>query len=490
MTLFGGRQFPFANLDRTYIRGAAVVRIEPILSQFCCAASVSYAYFPALIALNDPEKIVRNNILVVGAYGLIGYGVSSKLIAGGCKVTGLGRNAQLGRRVLPGVPWIEADVQTLCDEWSWHAILEDFSTVVNCSGALQDSPDDDLEAIHHLSVKALAQACAAKDIALIQISAVGATPDASTRFLATKGRGDAAIRAVAGKWHIFRPGLVLAQNAYGGTTMLRMLAAFPICQPIASPEAEVQTVALDYVAEVVLAATQAKIAYGVDVDLVESKAHTLRDLVADMRGWLGFSPAKLELAAPNLVVRVVSKTADSLAWLGWRSPLRSTAIKVLTEGVLGKPADLSQFGLPPAPTLKQTLKGLRVGGQDRLFARIALLFPFILLCLSLFWLTSGIVGIVRLNEAAQVLREVGWSAGLAMTSVYFWSLVDIIIGIGFAFRRYAYSACWAAVGVSVLYLVASTFTVPFLWLDPLGPLVKVVPSIALALVARAALDTR
>ena len=44
--------------------------------------------------------------------------------------------------------------------------------------------------------------------------------------------------------------------------------------------------------------------------------------------------------------------------------------------------------------------------------------------------------------------------------------------------------------LSPAYLVAATALTPTLWLDPLGPLVKVVPSIVLALVALAILDER
>ena len=429
-------------------------------------------------------------ILVVGAYGLIGQGVSEKLIAAGHNVTGLGRNLQTAERVLPGVPWITRDIRTLVDADAWRAILADFSTVVNCSGALQDGPDDDLEAIHHHAIAALAATCAAEDVSLIQISAVGAAPDASTPFMASKGRGDAAIRASGGKWHIFRPGLVLASNAYGGTTLLRMLAAFPWLQPIAAPDAEIQTVSLEDVANTVLAAANGEIPNGFEADLVEPDAQTLREVVRQIRHWLGFRPARFDLVIPGPGVAAVSKLADALSWFGWKSPLRSTAITVLTEGVRGSHVDLGKFGLPPVSALNQTMSKTPVGVQDRLFARMALLAPIIFFCLCLFWLISGLVGIVRAKEAAQVLQNVGWSAGLAIASVLFWALVDIGIGVAFAFRKYASLACWTAVGVSAFYLVASTFTVPSLWIDPLGPLVKVVPTIVLALVARAALDTR
>ncbi len=368
--------------------------------------------------------------------------------------------------------------------------MDRFSVVVNCSGALQDGPEDDLEATHHHAVSALATACAASDILLIQISAVGARLDATTPFLSSKARGDAAIKESGVRYHIFRPGLVLASNAYGGTAMLHMLAAFPWVQPIASPEAAIQTVALDDVAGAVAAAIAGDTPIGFEGDLVETQAHSLRDVVAAVRHWLGFQPASLELKLPDFAMTAISKIADALSRLGWQSPLRSTSVRVLTEGVRGEPADLTIFGLSSPSSLYQTLSNIPAGAQARLFARMALLMPLILVCLSLFWLTSGIVGLARVNEAAVVLEDVGWSTGMAVASVVFWSLVDMAIGVAFLIRRYVRRACWTAVAVSLFYLLAATIAVPALWLDPLGPLIKVVPSILLALVARAALDTR
>ena len=434
--------------------------------------------------------IPSGNVLVLGAYGLIGYGVTQRLLRDGFQVTGLGRDASTAQRVLPGVPWIERDLKHLCDDADWTDILQGVSLVVNCSGALQDSPNDDLEALHHKAIAALAQACAAQDVALVQISAVGAAPDAATHFMASKGRGDAAIRAAGGSWHILRPGLVLAQNAYGGTTMIRMLAAIPWVQPLAASDAKIQTVALSDVANAVSAAARGKIPFGTELDLVEPDTHSLREVIAKMRQWLGFRPARIEVTLPRFCLTAVSKMADALAYLGWRSPLRSTALAVLGDGVRGTATDLAQFEEPPLSSLEKTLRDMPVGVQDRLFARMTLLMPVILACLCLFWLASGTIGLFRVDAAADILRNVGWPGGLARASVIFWALVDIAIGVAFAFRRSAYGACWAAIGVSLFYLAASTLTVPSLWADPLGPLVKVVPLIVLALVARVTLDAR
>lgn len=435
---------------------------------------------------NPPEM----TILVVGAYGLIGCGIAQRLERDGHTIIGLGRDTDTGKRVLPTINWLSADLRSLTEVTAWQPFLKDVDAVVNCSGALQDGPEDDLEVVHHYAVAALAQACGSANVKLVQISAAGADLGASTPFLASKARGDAAIQSADVNHHIFRPGLVLARHSYGGTTMLRMLAAFPLFQPIAVPNAKVQTVALDDVADAVSSALAGTIRNGFIGDLVENEVHSLRDVVASMRQWLGLAPARREFIIPEVLVRATSKIADGLGKLGWRSPLRTTAVKVLAEGVTGAPTDLSKFGMPPVKSLSQTLASMPARAEDRLFARMALLTPIIIATLIVFWFLSGIIGLISVNEAALVLEDVGWPRALAVASVLFWALVDIGIAAGFAYRPYAKMTCWCAIGVSLFYLGASTTFVPYLWLDPLGPMVKILPSIALALVARIALETR
>ena len=440
---------------------------------------------------NAGTKIpARKDILVIGAYGLIGRGVCRRLRADGHRITGLGRNAKTANRVLPDITWIIQDLSGLCDAGAWHTILRDVSVVVNCSGVLQDGLDDNLEKIHHHVVSALASACADAHVQLIQISATGVRLDAPTQFLASKARGDDAIRGSKAHYQILRPGLVLAPHAYGGTALLRMLAAVPFVQPIAMPQAQIQTVSLDDLTAIVSVAVDGELPLGFETDLVETEVHTLSEIVQSVRHWLGFGAAKRVIEFPNFLTRSLGRVADIASLAGWRSPLRSTALTVLAEGVKGEPANLSQFGLPAMSPLSETLANMPARAEDRLFARMALLAPIMVVALCLFWLASGLIGLMRAKEAAMVLETAGWPHIFAISSVVFWAIVDLGIAGAFVFRKYAPLACWAAIGVSLFYLVASTLVVPQLWLDPLGPLVKVIPGIVLALVARAALETR
>jgi uncharacterized protein YbjT (DUF2867 family) len=407
------------------------------------------------------------------------------MLADGVRVTGLGRSRATAQKVLPDIDWLIQDLSDLTHAEAWATPLEGITCVVNCSGALQDGPLDDLETVHHLAIAALAQVCAARDIPLIQISAVGAAPDAPTQFMASKGRGDAAIRNSGIRYAIFRPGLVLAPHAYGGTALLRMLAAMPLVHPIALPDAQIQTVASDDIADAVCAALRGELPERFECDLVEDEAHSLHDVVAAHRHWLGFGAARITWVLPAFVTSLTAKVADGLSYLGWRSPMRSTALAVLSDGVRGEPGDMF-----PVKSLQATLRSMPATVEDRLHARLSLLMPVLVATLALFWALSGLIGFARIYAASQVLVDVGWPAALAAASVAFWSAVDLALAAAILVRRAAKQACMAMIIVSIFYLSATTVFVPHLWLDPLGPMVKVLPGIALAMVTRVALETR
>jgi NAD(P)-dependent dehydrogenase (short-subunit alcohol dehydrogenase family) len=178
--------------------------------------------------------------------------------------------------------------------------------------------------------------------------------------------------------------------------------------------------------------------------------------------------------------------ADLAGRLGWRSPLRSTAITVMSEGVRS---------LRPKPTglvladAAETLTAHPSGIQDLWFARLYLLKPAIILTLSLFWLLSGLIPLLDLSAAAaQFPPVVPGSFAMAITVAT--CLLDILLGSAVLVRPHARKAMLGMILTSLAYLAGGSILAPQLWLDPLGVLVKVLPSIALTLVSLAILDER
>ncbi|WP_282076756.1 SDR family oxidoreductase [Epibacterium ulvae] len=415
----------------------------------------------------------QKKILVLGAYGFIGVEVCRRLRRDH-DVRGLGRNPEQATRVLPGVPFRVADLNDLVTPADWVPVVQDIDVVVNCAGALQEGGATDLTKLHATAIAALAEACATMGLRLIQISAAGARKEAATEFMRSKAVGDHAILDHLPEAHILRPGLVLGHSSFGGTRLLRMLAAVPVVQPVALGESPIQSVSMDDLTGAVSAAITDQLAPGI-YDLVEADAQSLRDVLLATRAQLGFAAPRRVIQLPNWALSVTRRGADGLGRLGWRSPLRSTAIAVLADGVRGDPAPYRQAMGKDLQSLAQILQDFPMRREHRLDARMALFLPVAVALLSLFWLISGVVGLWQLNTAAEVLVLVGWPAALAKISVVFWSLVDLALAGLILWRPWAGRACLAMAGVALFYLLAATVTAPGLWADPLGPLAKILP---------------
>ena len=429
-------------------------------------------------------------VLVLGGYGFIGREVVRRLRADGCAVVGLGRSAALGRRLAPEVDWIGADLARLTEPAAWAPHLAGVDAVVNASGALQDGAKDDLAAAQDQAIRALIAACETAGVTrLVQISAPGAAPDAGSRFMSTKGAADAALRASTLNWVIFKPGLVVGSNAYGGTSLLRLLAGVPWVQPIVLGDARIQTVAMSDVADAVARAVAGAIPMRRDYDLAESEAHALREVIGRFRAWLGFAPARMEIAAPLALGRPLARLGDLAGWLGWRAPVRTTALRVLADGVTGDPRAWEEATGRRLSSLEETLAALPAGLQERAFARAQLVFPILVLAFSGFWIASGVIGLVERRAAAAVL-DGAIDASLANAVVIGGASLDILIGLGVLARAWTRRAALASIAVSAGYLVAGSLLTPHLWADPLGPFMKIVPAMVLGLAVAAMAEER
>ena len=70
------------------------------------------------------------------------------------------------------------------------------------------------------------------------------------------------------------------------------------------------------------------------------------------------------------------------------------------------------------------------------------------------------------------------------------AFLDLLLGVLVCFRRAAPAALLDMVLTSLVYIAGGTAFRADLWLDPLGPLVKILPGIVLALAALAMMDER
>ncbi|WP_378950157.1 SDR family oxidoreductase [Mesorhizobium sp. ANAO-SY3R2] len=424
-------------------------------------------------------------VLILGGNGFIGATVARMLVGHGHSVTALARETKVAMRRNPDIDWVRADIANLSRPEDWRPLLSGIDAVVNCAGVLQDGARDDVAAVQLTAMTALYEAAPPSLCMFVQISARIDGVAAENPFFATKRRADAALTTSGLPFVILRPAVVVGRTAHGGSALLRALAAFPLVTPLVFGQSRMQFVSLDDVVEAVREALDGTIPAGSDLDLATPETLSLAEAVSLHRRWLGLPPSRI-LNLPGFCARLAAGAADFLGHLGWRSPLRSTALEVAAGGVSGHSAGYSR----KLAALDATLAKHPAGLQELWFARLYLLKPVIFATLCLFWLLSGIIALLRFDASTAHLVDAGAPVAIAPAITLATSLADIALGVGIAFRRYAHLALKGMVGLSLAYLAVATALSPALWADPLGALVKVLPSIALAFVALAILDER
>ena len=430
-------------------------------------------------------------VLLIGASGLIGSHVLSRLHLAGHAIVAVGRDIEAARRRFPAARWVRFDLSRSHDAEAWALLLGNADAVVNCAGVLQDSPRDHSHAVHMRATAALADACVRAGIRrFVHVSAAGVGPTADTAFGRTKHLAEEALKSRDLDWVILRPGLVLGPTAYGGSALLRGLAGLPFVIPLVHAGQTVQIIALSDLTETIARILEPAAAARVSWTVLSPERTSLAEIVTAIRTWLGLRPVPV-VPLPGGLAKPVSFVADALAHLGWRSPLRTTAIRQLAAGVTGDPGPwMLASGI--APLSLAALLGTQPSGVEaRWFARTYFLKPLGLAVLGLFWTASGAIALgPSFEPAVATLAEAGLPAGAAAAVTVAGALVDIALGLAVAWRRAAMPALIGMIALSLAYLVGGTILRPELWLDPLGVFVKVVPGMFLALFVLAVMDER
>ena len=432
-------------------------------------------------------------ILVLGASGLIGRFVTDDLRGRGFEVLGVARNLPASQKNSPHD--LELLVMAM-DAAALAKLLSERSidVVVNCLGVLQDAPGSDTNAVHRDFVARLLQAIqsSGRTIRLVHISIPGTAETDRTAFAATKREAERLIAASGIAYAILRPGFVVAPAAYGGSAMLRALAALPIDLPATERTAPFQPVAVGDIAATIawLAERGPAEAPAASWDLMQSQAITLGGVIGHFRHAFGTKDWP-RLALPSFLLDLGCKLGDVASWLGWMPPVRTTAIAELRRGVTGDPAGwMSATGIVPK-TIGQMVGSRAATIQDKWFARLFLVKALVITSLVLFWLVSGFIALViSYDAAAGILRAHDFPSALVGPITVVTSLMDMSIGVLIAFRRSCAFGLVAGIVASLGYMAGAAILTPDLWIEPLGALVKTGPAIVLMLVALLTLDNR
>jgi uncharacterized protein YbjT (DUF2867 family) len=432
-------------------------------------------------------------IAILGAAGLIGFGLARDLARRGFAVRALARRFTRSQLSALGGHAVVAPLVGLPQD-ALARLLSDADIVVNCIGVLQDGPAMDTDKVHRQFAETLAAVCAASPRKLlIQLSVPGAATGDRTAFSRSKRKAERRIAESGAPYLILKPGFVIAPAAYGGSAMIRALAAWPLGLPAREASSPFAAVAASDICETVARAASrwrdGARDWSASWDLMEEKPGTVADLIDAFRTH-GGGPKPL-LATPGFLLTLGASAGNVSAWLGWTPPMRSTAIREMRRGLVGDPGPwIAATGITPLST-RQALAALPATVQEIWFARLYLLKAVILATLVLFWCLSSLIALtVGFAEARDILLRHGFPFPLAHWLTLISSGMDMSVGLLIAFRRTSRFGLAAGIGLSLGYMVLAAILTPELWVEPLGALVKTGPAIILMLVALALADDR
>jgi NADH dehydrogenase len=249
----------------------------------------------------------------------------------------------------------DADVKRAVEAADW---------VVNLVGILTESRTTTFQAIHVDAAARVARAASAAGAKrLVHMSAIGADAASDSRYAATKGEGEQAVRAAFPGATILRPSIVFGpeDNFFNRFASLARILPF---MPVIEGATRMQPVYVGDVAEAVLAALRSDAAIGKTYELGGPKPWLFVDLLAYILKTTDRNRPLVNMPVPlvRLQARVLENlpgkllTRDQLKMLGRDNVVASDAL------------GLSDLGIDPTAVeqvVPDYLRRYRPGGGHR-----------------------------------------------------------------------------------------------------------------------------
>ena len=276
-------------------------------------------------------------IFITGGTGFVGRHLIARLLREGEQVRALSRGAS----DLPGVELVRGDITDLS---SFAESLRGCRAVIHLVGIIRETGRNTFERIHALGTRIVVEACKEAGVTrLLHMSALGARPDAASRYHRSKWEAEEIVRGSDLEATIFRPSVIFgAGNAL--IPQIRDLLRKPVTPVIGNGMSLSQPIWVEDVVSCFVEALGKPETIGRFYELGGRETYgfeQLTDLVAEANG---IDKPKIHL--PPILVRPVAAVMSRL----FRSfPLTPDQLTMLLEDNICDIAEMQEiFGVVPA----------------------------------------------------------------------------------------------------------------------------------------------
>lgn len=284
-------------------------------------------------------------VTLLGGGGFLGRYVAQNLLKVGIRIRIAERNPADAYFIKPmgGLGQTQFMTADITKPETLARALEGTDAAINFVGILKG----DFQKIHADGAKNAAEAAKAAGICdFVQISSIGASPDAASHYARSKAAGEAAVREAMSDAIIIRPSVVFGQED-GFTNRFAAIARLaPRMVPVMRAGTRFQPVYVADVAEAVAKAIGDPIAYrGKTFELGGPQIFSMREINRFVLDHIG-RPDKAIVEVPDMIGRAIARMGflpgAPISWDQWLS-LQSD--NVASEDAVGFEA----FGIAPRP---------------------------------------------------------------------------------------------------------------------------------------------
>jgi NADH dehydrogenase len=224
----------------------------------------------------------RSVATVFGGSGFIGRYIVKRLAHKGYVVRVAVRDTERALFLKPmgAVGQVVPLYASLTNEATVHRAVDGAAVVVNMVGILAERRRGDFQRIHAEGAGLVARLAAGAGVGrLVHISAIGADPNAISRYAATKGIGEALLREAFSDATILRPSLVFGPEDHLFNRFAGMARLMPF-MPVICGDTQFQPVYVGDVADAVMASLVRADAPGAVYELGGPRVWPFRELLA------------------------------------------------------------------------------------------------------------------------------------------------------------------------------------------------------------------
>jgi uncharacterized protein YbjT (DUF2867 family) len=308
----------------------------------------------------------RSVATVLGGSGFIGRYIVKRLAKQGFVVRVAVRDPESALFLKPmgGVGQVVPLYASLTSATTVQRAVDGADLVVNTVGILAERRTGDFQRIHAEGAGMVGRLAAQAGVArLVHISAIGANPQAVSRYAATKGIGEGKLREAFTAATILRPSLVFGPEDQLFNRFAAMARMLPV-MPVICGDTRFQPVYVGDIADAVMAALARPDAAGAIYELGGPRLMSMRELLAYVLQETGRKRRMVDV--PIGMARLQARLMELVPG----KPLtRDQLLMLQTDNVAsGEVPGLKELGVVPTPmelVVPAYLRRFRPGGGTR-----------------------------------------------------------------------------------------------------------------------------